>query len=147
MSEIPLTARVVIIGGGAVGVSALYHLARAGWRDCLLLEKNELTSGSTWHAAGDVPTFSISWSIMHMQRYSAELYRQLSTAVGYPIDYHVTGSLRLAHIDVVLTIEWGRPRCPLPFDHLAGGSDRRGDDLGRIWTPHRSTDCTGNAAQ
>ena len=57
MSEFPSTARVVIIGGGAVGASCLYHLAKAGWRDCVLLEKNELTAGSTWHAAGNVPTF------------------------------------------------------------------------------------------
>ncbi len=64
------SARVAIIGGGAVGASALYHLAKAGWRDCILLEKNELTAGSTWHAAGNVPTFSSSWSIMNMQRYS-----------------------------------------------------------------------------
>ncbi len=65
-------ARVVIIGGGAVGASSLYHLAKAGWTDCVLLEKNELTAGSTWHAAGNVPTFSSIWSIMNMQRYSAE---------------------------------------------------------------------------
>ena len=51
-------ARVVVIGGGAVGCSALYHLALRGWTDCLLLEMNELTSGSTWHAAGNCPTFS-----------------------------------------------------------------------------------------
>ena len=93
----PTHARVVIIGGGAVGVSALYHLARAGWTDCVLVEKNELTSGSTWHAAGNVPTFSSSWSLMNMQRYSAELYRGLADAVDYPMNYHVTGSLRLAH--------------------------------------------------
>lgn len=91
------SARVVIIGGGAVGVSALYHLAKAGWTDCLLLEKNELTAGSTWHAAGNVPTFSSSWSIMNMQRYSAELYRGLGAAVDYPMNYHVTGSVRLGH--------------------------------------------------
>jgi dimethylglycine dehydrogenase len=97
MAEIPSTARVVIIGGGAVGVSSLYHLAKAGWTDCVLLEKNELTSGSTWHAAGNVPTFSSSWSLMNMQRYSTELYRGLAEEVGYPMNYHVTGSLRLAH--------------------------------------------------
>ena len=97
MAGIPSTARVVIIGGGAVGVSALYHLAKAGWTDCVLLEKNELTSGSTWHAAGNVPTFSSSWSLMNMQRYSTELYRGLAEAVDYPMNYHVTGSLRLAH--------------------------------------------------
>ena len=97
MAEFPTTARVVIIGGGAVGVSALYHLAKAGWTDCVLLEKNELTAGSTWHAAGNVPTFSTSWSIMNMQRYSTELYRGLGAAVDYPMNYHVTGSIRLAH--------------------------------------------------
>ena len=93
------TARVVIIGGGAVGASALYHLALAGWTDCLLLERNELTAGSTWHAAGNVPTFSSSWSIMNMQRYSAGLYRGLGEAVGYPMNYHVTGSVRLGHTE------------------------------------------------
>ncbi|WP_274628470.1 GcvT family protein [Arvimicrobium flavum] len=97
MADLPSTARVVIIGGGAVGVSSLYHLAKADWTDCVLLEKNELTSGSTWHAAGNVPTFSSSWSLMNMQRYSAELYRGLAKAVDYPMNYHVTGSIRLAH--------------------------------------------------
>ena len=97
MADFPTTARVVIIGGGVVGVSALYHLAKAGWSDCVLLEKNELTAGSTWHAAGNVPTFSTSWSLMNMQRYSTELYRGLGDAVDYPMNYHVTGSIRLAH--------------------------------------------------
>jgi dimethylglycine dehydrogenase len=97
MSDFPTTARVVIIGGGAVGASCLYHLAKAGWTDCVLLEKNELTAGSTWHAAGNIPTFSSSWSIMNMQRYSAELYRGLGEEVDYPMNYHVTGSVRLAH--------------------------------------------------
>ena len=97
MSDFPTTARVVIIGGGAIGASSLYHLARAGWTDCVLLEKNELTAGSTWHAAGNVPTFSTSWSIMNMQRYSTELYARLGEKVGYPMNYHQTGSIRLAH--------------------------------------------------
>ena len=97
MAEFPTQARVVIIGGGVVGTSALYHLAKAGWTDSLLLERNELTAGSTWHAAGNVPTFSSSWSIMNMQRYSADLYRRLGAEVDYPMNYHVTGSLRLGH--------------------------------------------------
>ena len=97
MADFPTQARVVIIGGGAVGVSSLYHLAKAGWTDCLLLEKNELTAGSTWHAAGNVPTFSSSWSIMNMQRYSANLYRGLGAETDYPMNYHVTGSVRLGH--------------------------------------------------
>ena len=97
MADFPTTARVVIIGGGAVGASVLFHLARAGWTDCVLLEKNELTAGSTWHAAGNIPTFSASWSVMNMQRYSTELYRGLGAEVDYPMNYHVTGSVRLAH--------------------------------------------------
>ncbi|MEO0429313.1 MAG: FAD-dependent oxidoreductase [Pseudomonadota bacterium] len=97
MSELPSTARVVIIGGGSVGVSTLYHLALEGWTDCLLLEKNELTAGSTWHAAGNCPNFSASWAVMNMQRYGLAMYRELAERVDYPMNYHVTGSLRLAH--------------------------------------------------
>ncbi len=97
MSEFPTTARVVIIGGGVVGVSALYHLAKEGWTDCVLLEKNELTAGSTWHAAGNCPSFSTSWAVMNMQRYSLGLYAGLEKEVDYPMNYHVTGSIRLAH--------------------------------------------------
>jgi dimethylglycine dehydrogenase len=97
MSDFPTHARVVIIGGGAVGVSSLYHLAKAGWTDCVLLEKNELTAGSTWHAAGNCPSFSTSWAVMNMQRYSLSLYRGLAAEVDYPMNYHVTGSIRLGH--------------------------------------------------
>ncbi len=97
MADFPTTARVVIIGGGVVGTSTLYHLAKAGWKDCVLLEKNELTAGSTWHAAGNVPNFAGSWAVMNMQRYSAAMYRTLAEDVGYPMNYHVTGAIRLAH--------------------------------------------------
>ncbi|GAA6191024.1 FAD-dependent oxidoreductase [Phaeobacter sp. NW0010-22] len=97
MSDFPTKARVVVIGGGVVGCSALYHLAKKGWTDCVLLEKNELTAGSTWHAAGNVPTFSTSWAIMNMQRYSTELYSGLAEEVDYPMNYHQSGSIRLAH--------------------------------------------------
>jgi len=93
---LPTAVRVVVIGGGVVGCSLLYHLARLGWRDCLLLEANELTSGSTWHAAGNCPNFSASWSILRLQRYSTQLYAGLAEAVGYPINYHRTGAIRLA---------------------------------------------------
>ena len=97
MADLPGHARVVIIGGGAVGTSGLYHLARAGWTDCVLLEKNELTSGSTWHAAGNCPNFSGSWSIMKLQAYSNRLYAALGGETGYPMNHHVTGAVRLAH--------------------------------------------------
>ena len=97
MSGLPKYSRIIVIGGGVVGVSCLYHLAKSGLSNLLLIEKNELTAGSTWHAAGNVPTFSSSWAIMNMQRYSTELYRRLSKEVNYPMNYHVTGSVRLAH--------------------------------------------------
>ena len=90
-------ARVVVIGGGAVGCSALYHLARLGWTDALLLERDELTAGSTWHAAGNCPNFATAWSLLKLQRYSTALYARLAREVGYEINYHVTGSIRLAH--------------------------------------------------
>ncbi|SEW45852.1 dimethylglycine dehydrogenase [Cognatiyoonia koreensis] len=97
MSDFPTQARVVIIGGGVVGVSTLYHLAKMGWTDCILLEKNELTAGSTWHAAGNCPNFAPNWAVMNMQRYSLEMYRGLADEVDYPMNYHVTGALRLGH--------------------------------------------------
>lgn len=89
-------ARVVIIGGGVAGCSALYHLTERGWTDCMLLEMDELTSGSTWHAAGNIPTFSGSRNMIKLQHYSTELYSKLYNDPEYPINYHQTGSIRLA---------------------------------------------------
>ena len=93
-------ARVVVIGGGVAGASALYHLAERGWNDCLLVEMDELTSGSTWHAAGNIPTFSGDRNVMRMQHYSTELYTRLAADPAYPIAYHQTGSIRLAQSEV-----------------------------------------------
>ena len=90
-------AQVVIIGGGAVGCSALYHLTQLGISDAVLLERDELTSGSTWHAAGNCPNFSTSWNLIKLQRHSTHLYATLAERVGYEINYHITGSIRLAH--------------------------------------------------
>ena len=90
-------AQVVVIGGGAVGCSALYHLTELGMKDAVLLERDELTAGSTWHAAGNCPNFTTSWNLMKLQRYSTSLYAALSKRVGYDINYHITGSVRLAH--------------------------------------------------
>eukprot|EP01042_Synura_sphagnicola_P016961 gene16961-21441_t len=64
------TARVVVIGGGVVGVSTLYHLAKLGWSDVVLIERKELTSGSTWHAAGLLPLFNLSYSVGKLHQYS-----------------------------------------------------------------------------
>ncbi|WP_288585562.1 FAD-dependent oxidoreductase [uncultured Methylobacterium sp.] len=92
-------AQVVIIGGGAVGASCLYHLAKLGCTDTILIEMNELTSGSTWHAAGNCPTYSSSLGILKLQKYSADLYDRLGAEVDYPMNYHKVGAIRLAHTE------------------------------------------------
>ena len=90
-------ARVVVIGGGITGCSTLYHLTKLGWRDVVLVERDELTSGSTWHAAGNCPNFSMSWNMIKLQHYSTSLYAQLAEETDNAINYHRTGSIRLAH--------------------------------------------------
>ena len=90
-------ARVVVIGGGVVGISTLYHLARKGWGDeAVLLEKAELTSGSTWHAAGLLPLFNMSYSVGQIHKYSVELYRRLEAETGQAVGLKQVGNLRLA---------------------------------------------------
>ena len=90
-------ARVVVIGGGVVGVGTLYHLAKKGWGDdVVLLEKGELTSGSTWHAAGLLPLFNMSYSVGQLHQYSVNLYKQLEEETGQAVGFHQVGNLRLA---------------------------------------------------
>jgi len=90
-------ARVVVIGGGVVGVGALYHLAKKGWGDdVVLLEKAELTSGSTWHAAGLLPLFNMSYSVGQIHKYSVEMYQALEEETGQPVGFSQVGNLRLA---------------------------------------------------
>ena len=90
-------ARVVVIGGGVVGVAALYHLAKKGWGDdVVLLEKAELTSGSTWHAAGLLPLFNMSYSVGQIHKYSVNLYQELEKETGQPVGFKQVGNLRLA---------------------------------------------------
>ncbi|MGI9236274.1 MAG: GcvT family protein [Woeseiaceae bacterium] len=90
-------ARVVVIGGGVVGVSALYHLARKGWGDdVVLLEKAELTSGSTWHAAGLLPLFNMSYSVGQIHKYSVNLYGTLEGETGQAVGFSKVGNIRLA---------------------------------------------------
>ncbi|MDE0279969.1 MAG: FAD-dependent oxidoreductase [Gammaproteobacteria bacterium] len=118
-------ARVVIIGGGVVGASCLYHLCKAGVRDCLLIEKNELTSGSTWHAAGNVPTYANSWLGMRAGNYAWRLYRNLSEAAGSPITYRHTGAFWPAHT---------RDRMD-SFRHIVGVSKSAGYELAMLDPP------------
>lgn len=90
-------AKVVVIGGGVVGVSALYHLAKKGWGDdVVLLEKAELTSGSTWHAAGLLPLFNMSYSVGQLHKYSVNLYSELEKETGQQVGFKRVGNLRLA---------------------------------------------------
>ncbi|MBF9031500.1 FAD-dependent oxidoreductase [Rhodobacterales bacterium HKCCE3408] len=90
------TARVVVIGGGVVGCSVLYHLARAGWTDVLLLERSELTSGSTWHAAGGCHTVNGDPNVAKLQKYTIELYREIEEMSGQATGFHMTGGVMLA---------------------------------------------------
>lgn len=89
-------ARVVVIGGGVVGVATLYHLAKKGWTDCVLVERRELTSGSTWHAAGLLPLFNLSYSVGQIHRYSVELYRGLEAETGKNVGFRQVSNIRLA---------------------------------------------------
>ena len=90
-------ARVVIVGGGIAGCSTLYHLTREGWSDVVLVERDELTSGSTWHAAAQVTQFGANQTMVALKRHSINLYRQLAADPNFPINYHITGGMRLAH--------------------------------------------------
>jgi dimethylglycine dehydrogenase len=90
------SARAVVIGGGVVGASVLYHLARIGWTDVLLLEKSELTAGSTWHAAGGMHTFNGEANISRLQKYTIDLYREIEQLSGQSCGLHPNGGLMLA---------------------------------------------------
>jgi dimethylglycine dehydrogenase len=111
-------ARVVIIGGGVMGCGLLYHLALEGWRDILLVEKGELTSGSTWHAAGQCPLFNGSLTVTKLHLYGNQLYASLAERTGYGVTWHPCGGLRLATTDE--EIRW--------FHHVYGISRVLGYD-------------------
>ena len=89
-------ARVVVIGGGVVGVSTLYHLAKKGWSDVVLVERKELTSGSTWHAAGLLPLFNLSYSVGQIHKYSVKLYGELEAETGQHVGFSKVSNIRLA---------------------------------------------------
>ncbi len=103
-------ARVVIVGGGIMGVSLLYHLAEAGWHDCLLIEKGDLTSGSTWHAAGQCPSFIADYNMAKIHDYGVRLYPRLEAITGQYVGWHGCGGIRLATKPA--EVDW--------FRHVAG---------------------------
>ena len=88
--------KVVVVGGGVVGVSALYHLAKKGWSDVVLVERKELTSGSTWHAAGLLPLFNMSYSVGQLHKYAVNLYKTLEEETGKNVGFSVVSNIRLA---------------------------------------------------
>jgi dimethylglycine dehydrogenase len=89
-------ARVVIIGGGVMGIGLLYHLAEEGWTDSILIEKGELTSGSTWHAAGQCPSFIADYTMAKVHDYGNRLYGRLEGTTGQPTGWHAAGGIRFA---------------------------------------------------
>jgi dimethylglycine dehydrogenase len=96
MSGIAKThVKALVVGGGAVGTGIAYHLAKAGW-DTMLLERDELTSGSTWHAAGLLPLFNMSYATTHIHKYSVDFYKSLEAETGLNAGFAVVGNLRMA---------------------------------------------------
>jgi hypothetical protein len=88
--------KVVVIGGGVVGASVFYHLTKAGWKDVMLIERAELTSGSTWHAAGGMHTLNGDPNVAKLQQYTIELYKEIEAISGQSCGMHITGGLNLA---------------------------------------------------
>src|ERR1700758_1237292 len=89
-------AQAVVIGGGVVGASVLYHLTKAGWKDVMLIERDELTCGSTWHAAGGMHTVNGDPNIAKLQQYTINLYKEIELISGQSCGVHITGGIMLA---------------------------------------------------
>ncbi|MEO0343760.1 MAG: FAD-dependent oxidoreductase [Pseudomonadota bacterium] len=94
--RLPSHAKVVVIGGGVVGCSILFHLAKFGWKDVVLVERDELTSGSSWHAAGQIHTISSDPNISRLQGYTIDLYKEIEETSGHSVGLHMTGGFYLA---------------------------------------------------
>ena len=101
MKKIPSSAKVVVIGGGVVGCSCAYHLAKFGWKDVILLERDKLTSGTTWHAAGLVSQLGPSATITKIRKYSLELYKELEKKVYHSAVLILNGSMTIEQKDCI----------------------------------------------
>ena len=142
------TARVVVIGGGIAGCSTLYHLTQEGWSDVVLVERNELTSGTTWHSAAQVTNFGMNQTMLGLKSHSIKLYQELAADPDYPVGYHYgDGGIRLANthaqmdgyrhfvsqaagmgidFEVIDAKECARRHPLISTDNLVGG----------LWDPH-----------
>ena len=138
--------KALVVGGGAVGTSIAYHLARAGWQDVMLLERDELTSGSTWHAAGLLPLFNMSFATTHIHKYSVDFYKSLEAETGLNAGFSVVGNLRMAQtrarMDEYMVYATTAETCGVPYEWMTPAQikDRwplvRTDDLeGAIYHP------------
>ncbi len=114
--------KALVVGGGAVGTSIAYHLARAGWDDVMLLERDELTSGSTWHAAGLLPLFNMSYATTHIHKYSVDFYKTLEQETGLNAGFAVVGNLRMAQtkerMDEYMLYASTAETCGVPYEWL-----------------------------
>jgi sarcosine dehydrogenase len=143
MTSLPSHARVVIIGGGIIGCSTAYHLAKLGWKDVVLLERHKLTSGSTWHAAGLVGQLRTSANITQLLKDSVELYRTLEAETGLSTGWKMNGGLRLACNAERLTEIKRQATTAHSFGlemHLLTPAEAR-----RLWPPMRVDDVVGAA--
>lgn len=115
--------KALVVGGGAVGTSIAYHLAKAGWQDVMLLERDELTSGSTWHAAGLLPLFNMSYATTHIHKYSVDYYKILEAETGLNAGFSVVGNLRMAQtqdrMDEYMLYASTAETCEVPFEWLS----------------------------
>ena len=114
--------KALVVGGGAVGTSIAYHLARAGWDDVMLLERDELTSGSTWHAAGLLPLFNMSFATTHIHQYSVEFYKTLEAETGLNAGFSIVGNLRMAQtkarMDEYMLYATTAETCGVPYEWM-----------------------------
>ncbi|MFQ5566457.1 MAG: NAD(P)/FAD-dependent oxidoreductase, partial [Paracoccaceae bacterium] len=133
-------ARAVLVGGGAVGAGIAYHLAKAGW-DTVLLERDELTSGSTWHAAGLLPLFNMSYATSHIHDYSVKFYKELEAETGLNAGFSVVGNLRMAmsqaRMDEYMLYASVAETVGIPFEWLTA------DEIKARWPLVRTDDLVG----
>ena len=138
--------KALVVGGGAVGTSISYHLARAGWDDVMQIERDRLTAGSTWHAAGLLPLFNMSFATTHIHKYSVDFYKSLEAETGLNAGFAVVGNLRMAQtqarMDEYMVYATTAETCDVPFEWLTPREIRdrwplvRTDDLqGAIFHP------------
>jgi dimethylglycine dehydrogenase len=133
--------KALVVGGGAVGTSIAYHLARAGWDNVMLLERDELTSGSTWHAAGLLPLFNMSFATTHIHQYSVEFYKTLEAETGLNAGFAVVGNLRMAQtderMDEYMLYASTAETCGVPYEFLTP------DEIKAKWPLIETSDLKG----